>query len=58
MGLKTTIAKASTIANSFRTTVPAAVMSQFDLKVGDKLDWTFKSENKELVIIVRPEKKV
>ena len=57
MGFKTTIAKASTIANSYRTTVPAGVMSHFDLKEGDKLDWTLKAENGKLVVIVIPEKK-
>lgn len=56
MGFKTTIAKASTIANSYRTTVPAGVMSHFNLKEGDKLDWTLKAENGELIIIVKPEK--
>ena len=39
MGFKTTIAKASTIAKSYRTTVPAGIMSQFNLKDGDKLRW-------------------
>jgi len=57
MGFKTTIAKASTIANSYRTTVPAGIMGQFNLKEGDKLDWTLKAENGEIVVIVKPEKK-
>jgi len=55
MGFKTTIAKASTIANSYRTTVPAGIMSHFNLKEGDKLDWTLKAENGNLVVIVTPE---
>ena len=57
MGFKTTIAKASTIANSYRTTVPAGIMSQFNLKDGDQLDWTLKAENGNLIIIVKPDKK-
>lgn len=57
MGFITTIAKASTIANSYRTTVPAGIMSHFSLKEGDKLDWTLKAENGKLIIIVKPEKK-
>ncbi len=58
MGSKTTIAKASSIAHSYRTTVPAAVINQFNLKEGDKLDWTLKGEKSgELVIIVRIEPK-
>ena len=57
MGFKTTIAKASTISNSFRTTVPAAVINQFNLKDGDKLDWELKAENGNLIMIVKPERK-
>ena len=53
MGFKTTIAKASTIANSYRTTVPAAIMNQFNLKEGDKLDWNLKVENGKLLILVK-----
>lgn len=57
MGFKTTIAKASTISNSFRTTVPAAIINQFNLKDGDKLDWELKAENGNLIVILKPEKK-
>jgi len=57
MGFKTTIAKASTISNSFRTTVPAAIINQFNLKDGDQLDWELKAENGNLLVIVKPEKK-
>lgn len=57
MGFKTTIQKASTIANSYRTTVPAAIMSQFNLKEGNKLDWELKAENGSLIITITPEKK-
>jgi antitoxin component of MazEF toxin-antitoxin module len=56
MGFKTTISKASTIANSYRTTVPAAIMNQFNLKDGDQLDWELKAENGNLLLIVKPEK--
>jgi len=56
MGFTTTIAKASTIANSYRTTVPAGIMGQFNLKEGDRLDWTLKAENGTLIIIVKPDK--
>ena len=54
MGFKTTIAKASTISNSFRTTVPAAIINQFNLKDGDKLVWELKVENEKLIIEVKP----
>lgn len=56
MGFKTTIAKASTIANSYRTTVPAGIINQFNLKEGDKLDWELKAENGKIIIIVSTEK--
>ena len=54
MGFKTTIAKASTISNSFRTTVPAAIINQFNLKDGDQLDWELKVENGELILSIKP----
>ena len=56
MGFTTTIAKASSIANSYRTTVPAAIMNQFNLKEGDKLDWELKVIDGDLLVIVKPEK--
>ena len=55
MGFTTTIAKASTKVKSFRTTVPAGIINQFNLKEGDKLDWTLKAENGEIIVIVKPE---
>ena len=55
MGFKTTITKASTITNSLRTTVPAGIINQFNLKDGDRLDWTLKAENGEIIVIVKPE---
>lgn len=54
MGFKTTIQKASTIAKSYRTTVPASIVKQFSLNEGDKLDWTLTAENGELIIQVKP----
>jgi len=56
MGFKTTVTKASTITESLRTTVPAGIVHQFDLKDGDKLDWTLKAGKGEIIIIVKPEK--
>ena len=54
MGFETTIAKASTKVKSYRTTVPAGIMNQFNLKEGDKLEWSLKAENGEIIIIVKP----
>lgn len=58
MGFKTTIAKASTISNSYRTTVPAAIINQFELHNGDQLDWELKADKGNLVVLVKPEKKL
>jgi len=56
MGFKTTLSKASTKTNSLRTTVPSGVISQFNLEVGDKLDWKLEAGKGELKIIIKPEK--
>jgi len=48
--------KVSINANSYHTTVPAAIINQFNLKEGDQLEWTLKAENGELIVIVKPEK--
>ncbi len=39
---------------SLRTTVPASIVKQFNLKDGDKLDWTLKVEDGELIIVIKP----
>jgi hypothetical protein len=54
MGEKTTLTKASTKSESLRTTVPAGIVHQLDLKEGDKLDWTLKAENGNLIIVIKP----
>ena len=54
MGEITTLTKASTKSESLRTTVPAGIVKQFSLTEGDKLNWTLKAENGELIIIVKP----
>jgi len=41
-------------SNSLRTTVPASVVRHFRLSKGDKLDWEFKAQNGEVVVVVRP----
>jgi len=57
MGFKTTIAKASTISKSYRTTVPASIINQFNLREGDILDWSLTASNNNLIIVISPEKK-
>lgn len=53
MGEITTLAIAATKKASLRTTVPRSIVKQFDLKAGDKLDWSFEARNGELAIVVR-----
>lgn len=54
MGEITTIAIATTKSASLRTTIPMSVVKQFDLQAGDKLDWSFKVNDGELVLVIRP----
>ncbi len=54
-GETTTLTKASTKTISLRTTVPAGIVKQFNLKEGDMLEWKIKAESKDkLIIVVRP----
>jgi len=39
-----------------RTTVPASIIKQFNLKDGDKVSWLLRAEGGEMVIIVQPVK--
>ena len=45
---------ATSMSNSLRTTVPAYIVNQFDLKKGDKLNWGI--ENGTVVIQMTPRK--
>jgi antitoxin component of MazEF toxin-antitoxin module len=54
MGEQTTLTKAATKTTSLRTTVPASIVRQFNLKDGDKIDWTLKVANGEMIIVVTP----
>lgn len=57
MGEITTLTKAATRTTSLRTTVPASIARQFNLKDGDGLDWTLKVADGEMIIVVTPIKK-
>ncbi len=51
----TTLTKASTKTISLRTTVPAGIVKQFNLKEGDTLEWKIKAESKDkLIVLVKP----
>lgn len=56
MGEITTLTRAATKTTSLRTTVPASIARQFNLKDGDKLDWSLRAEDGEMVIVVTPTK--
>jgi len=39
---------------SLRTTVPASIVKQFNLKDGDKLEWILDIKDGRMVILVNP----
>lgn len=57
MGEKTSINKATTNSISLRTTIPQSIVTNFDLEVGDQLDWEIKADKSNLIINVKPIKK-
>ena len=54
MGEITTLTKAATNTTSLRTTVPASIARQFNLKDGDRLDWSLRAEGDKMIILVKP----
>jgi len=58
MGEITALTLAVTKKTSLRTTVPMSVVKQFELGPGDKLDWSYEIVNNELVMVIRPVKKM
>jgi bifunctional DNA-binding transcriptional regulator/antitoxin component of YhaV-PrlF toxin-antitoxin module len=53
VGEKTTLAKASSNFASLRTVVPMSIVKQWQLKEGDRLDWSWEARNGEIVIVVK-----
>ena len=53
MGEKTVLSKATSKSSSLRTTVPAGVVKQLKLKVGDKLDWVLKADRNRLIVEIK-----
>jgi uncharacterized protein YxjI len=53
LGVVTVATKASSKFASLRTTIPMPVVKQWKLKEGDKLDWEWKVQDGEMVLIVR-----
>ena len=56
-GQTTKLTKANNISGSLRTTVPSGIIKQFDLKIGDCLDWKLAIEDNDFIVIVKPQKK-
>jgi bifunctional DNA-binding transcriptional regulator/antitoxin component of YhaV-PrlF toxin-antitoxin module len=54
MGEITTLTKAATKTTSLRTTMPASIARQFNLKDGDKLEWTLDIKDGKMIIVVCP----
>jgi len=58
MGEITKLAKATSKSDSLRTTVPSGIVKQFGLTEKDSLEWTMKAENSQMIINVKPVKKI
>ena len=54
MGEKTTLTKASSVSESLRTTVPSGVVSHFNLREQDQLDWNIEVKEGKLIIVIKP----
>lgn len=50
-GQTTSLTKANKTSESLRTTVPASVIKQFDLREGDKLRWQFETDKRGRIFV-------
>jgi antidote-toxin recognition MazE-like antitoxin len=53
LGEETTLAKNSPKFASLRTTIPMSIVKQWQLKEGDKLDWSWEARDGEMILLVR-----
>jgi hypothetical protein len=53
MGEISTVSKNSTQFSSLKTVIPMSIVRQWEIKVGDKLDWSWYAIGEELLIVVR-----
>jgi hypothetical protein len=53
VGEETTLAKNSPKFASLRTTIPMSIVRQWQLKEGDKLDWSWEARDGEMILLVR-----
>jgi hypothetical protein len=58
LGETTKLTLAKTNSTSLRTTVPMSIVRQFNLEAGDSLSWRFEVEKGQMIIVVRPIKKL
>ena len=56
VGEETTLSLNSSKRSSLRTTVPISLVKQWDLHMGDKLDWVIKICDDELVAVIKKKK--
>lgn len=59
LGKKTTLSPSTSRKGetSLRSVVPRNIVNQFNLKTGDKLDWSLEAKDGEIILIVRPERR-
>lgn len=55
-GEKTILVKAQSKSTSLRTTVPASIVKQFELKEGSQLYWKLEAKRSTMVICVEAKK--
>jgi len=56
-GETTKISPASSKSKSLRTTIPIGIARQFNLQVGDELNWEIEPRNGKLIIVVTPKRR-
>lgn len=42
---------------SLRTTVPMNIVRQWELKAGDKLEWSWEARENEMIVVIRKAQK-
>jgi hypothetical protein len=53
MGETSRLTKATSKSDSLRTTVPAGIVKQFNMKEKDTLDWNIEARGLKLAIVVK-----
>ena len=53
MGEITSLALNAPNRASLRTTIPMFIVKQWELKAGDKIDWSLEARKDEIIIVVK-----